>query len=195
MGMPDISQLIPLATVFGVSTDTILGMESIDGKNEALRILEQAEAVKKYGQKETYLAAYDIILSGLKSYPNNMILLNNCMGLGLSLALPENGWLYVAERAAEITTETIRQAKLIISYSKDITEMLRAHQALLLLNCSMENSTRRKASIILSRAAKLHFLFYMAFIHEAMKNKTKKASVFVLKLTILYNIWRTWPSD
>ena len=138
MGMPDISQLIPLATVFGVSTDTILGMESIDGKNEALRILEQAEAVKKYGQKETYLAAYDIILSGLKSYPNNMILLNNCMGLGLSLALPENGWLYVAERAAEITTETIRQAKLIISYSKDITEMLRAHQALLLLNCSME---------------------------------------------------------
>lgn len=91
MGMPDISQLIPLATVFGVSTDTILGMESIDGKNEALRILEQAEAVKKYGQKETYLAAYDIILSGLKSYPNNMILLNNCMGLGLSLALPENG--------------------------------------------------------------------------------------------------------
>lgn len=44
MGMPDISQLIPLATVFGVSTDTILGMESIDGKNEALRILEQAEA-------------------------------------------------------------------------------------------------------------------------------------------------------
>lgn len=66
MGMPDISQLIPLATVFGVSTDTILGMESIDGKNEALRILEQAEAVKKYGQKETYLAAYDIIFGNLQ---------------------------------------------------------------------------------------------------------------------------------
>lgn len=176
MGMPDISQLIPLATVFGVSTDTILGMESIDGKNEALRILEQAEAVKKYGQKETYLAAYDIILSGLKSYPNNMILLNNCMGLGLSLALPENGWLYVAERAAEITTETIRQAKLIISYSKDITEMLRAHQALLLLNCSMEkfDEAAKQASSFPELPS---FTFYsnMAFIHEAMKNQNQES--------------------
>lgn len=31
-----------------------------------------------------------------------MILLNNCIRLSLALALPENGYLYSAERAKEI---------------------------------------------------------------------------------------------
>lgn len=63
----------------------------------------------EYGKLHTYLNAYDELIEGLKKYPCNLILLNNCMELGLSLSLPENGLIYAAERAKGIAAETIRQ--------------------------------------------------------------------------------------
>ena len=127
-GMPDISQIIPLASVFGVSTDVLFGVEGTNASEEAYRIVSEATATERYGEVDTYLAAYDRITDGLKKYPNNLILLNNCIGLGLSLCLPENGWLYVPERSDEISAETERQAKLIINYSKNVTDIMRARQ-------------------------------------------------------------------
>ncbi len=135
-GMPDISQIIPLASVFDVSTDVLFGVVGTTANDEALKIIEKAYAVEEYSKSETYFAAYDIITEGLVKYPNNLILLNNCMGLGLSLSLPENGRLYASERAAEIAAETIRQANLIISYSKNICDVMRAHQVLVFLYSS-----------------------------------------------------------
>lgn len=135
-GLPDISQLIPLASVFGVTVDTILGVEGTNSAEEAYKIVREAEKMQEYGKRETYLAAYDKIITGLQKYPNNLILLNNCIGLGLSLCLPENGWLYSAERADEISDETERQAKLVITYSKNPSDIMRAHQVLLFLYSS-----------------------------------------------------------
>ena len=135
-GLPDIAQIVPLASVFGVSTDVLFGIEGTNLTEAAYRIVGEAEAIKVYGERDTYLAAYDRMLDGLKAYPNNLILLNNCVGLGLSLCLPENGWLYSAERADEIAAETERQAKLITTYAKHATDIMRAHQVLLLLYTS-----------------------------------------------------------
>ena len=134
--MPDISQVVPLASVFGVTTDVLFGVEGTNAAEEAYRIVSEAEEIKQYGTLSTYLAAYDHLLEGLQKYPNNLVLLNNCVGFGLSLCLPENGWLYAAERADEIAAETERQAGLIISYSKSPSDILRAHQVLLFLYSS-----------------------------------------------------------
>lgn len=137
-GMPDISQILPLVSVFGVSTDVLFGVEGTTADEEAVKIIEKANAMIEYGKVQTYLNAYDELIEGLKKYPGNLILLSNCMELGLSLSLPENGWLYAAERARAkvISAETIRQAKLIISYSKNISENMRARQVLVLLYSS-----------------------------------------------------------
>ena len=111
-GMPDISQILPLASVFGVSTDVLLGVEGTTVDDEAIKIVKKAYAVKEYGNLETYFMSYDIMMEGLKKYPNNLTLLNNCLGFGLEMSLPENGLLYASERAEEFVAETIRQANL-----------------------------------------------------------------------------------
>ncbi len=134
--MPDISQVVPLASVFGVTADVLFGIEGTNAAEEAYRIVGEAEEIKQYGNLSAYLAAYDHLLDRLKTYPNNLILLNNCVGFGLSLCLPENGWLYAADRADEIAAETDRQAGLIITYSKNPSDVLRAHQVRLFLYSS-----------------------------------------------------------
>ena len=136
MSMPDISQVVPLASVFGVTTDVLFGIEGTNAAEEAYRIVSEAEEIKQYGELSTYLAAYDRLLEGLQKYPNNLILLNNCVGFGLSLCLPENGWLYAADRAEEIAAETERQAGMIITYSRNPSDVLRAHQVRLFLYSS-----------------------------------------------------------
>lgn len=143
--LPDISQVVPLASVFGVTTDVLFDLEGTNAVEEGYRIVGEAEEIKQYGNLSTYLAAYDHLLDGLKTYPNNLILLNNCVGFGLSLCLPENGWLYAAERADEIAAETERQAKLIVSYSKNASDILRAHQVLLILYSSQGEYGRAAA--------------------------------------------------
>ncbi len=135
-GLPDISQVVPLANVFGVSTDVLFGVEGTNSTEEAYRIIREAQAVQQYGKLDTYIAAYDKVIEGLRKYPNNLVLLNNCVGLGLSLCLPENGWIYALKRADEIAAETERQAKLIITYSKNVSDIMRAHQVLLFLYSS-----------------------------------------------------------
>ncbi|MBQ7300474.1 MAG: helix-turn-helix transcriptional regulator [Clostridia bacterium] len=135
-GMPDISQIVPLATVFGVSTDVLFNVAGTNAAEEAEKIVREACAMEQYGKLETYLASYDHMREGLKTYPNNLILLVNCAGRGLSLCLPENDYLYAADRAAEIAAETERQAKLIISYAKNSSDIMRAHQILVFLYAS-----------------------------------------------------------
>ena len=62
------------------------------------------------------------------------------MGLRLPQSLPENGWLYPSDQAEEIATETIRQVNLIISYYKNIGDIMRAHQALVFLYTQILNA-------------------------------------------------------
>ena len=135
-GMPDISQVVPLASIFGVSTDVLFGIADTTENEEAWKIVQHAGGVEKYGEVVSYLNAYDILLDGLKKYPNNLIIMINCMNLGVSLSLPENGWIYAEKRAKEIASETIRQANFIIANSKNITDILSARQVLVFLYCT-----------------------------------------------------------
>lgn len=64
--MPDIAQIIPLASVFGVSTDVLFGIEGTTADDEARKIIQKSYAVQEYGKPDTYLAAYDELLEGLK---------------------------------------------------------------------------------------------------------------------------------
>lgn len=176
-GMPDISQVVPLASIFGVSTDVLFGIADMTENEEAWKIVQHADSIKKYGEIETYLNAYDVLLDGLKKYPNNLIIMINCMNLGTSLSLKENGWIYSEGRAKEIAAETIRQANFIIANSKNITDILSARQILVFLYCSQEkfDLASNEARNFPPRA---DFTLYsnMAIVNEHMNNYKRAAT-------------------
>lgn len=176
-GMPDISQVVPIASIFGVSTDVLFGVADTTEDEEAWKIVRCADSTKKYGELETYLNAYDVLLEGLKKYPNNLIIMINCMSLGISLSLSENGWIYAEERAKEIASETIRQANFVIANSKNITDILSARQILVFLYCSQEkfDLASNEARNFPPRA---DFTLYsnMAIVNEYMKNHKRTAT-------------------
>lgn len=167
-GMPDISQIVPLASVFDVSTDVLFGVDRTQESEEALKIVLMAEDVKEYGSFDTYLKAYDILSDGLKKYPNNLLIMNNCMNLGVALAVSNNT---TKERADKIISETIRQAEFIVANSKNITDILRARQCLVLLY-----SSNKKFDLAIAEArefpVRTDFTLYsnMARVNECMGN-------------------------
>ena len=131
VGMPDIAQIVPLAGVFGVTTDVLFGLDPTTSETEVQTILRDAQRKKIYGDVDSYLAAYDHIAAGLRRYPGNLTLLTESIALGESLSLPENGWLYAGERAADIAADTIRRARLVIAYTKNTNDAFRARQILI----------------------------------------------------------------
>lgn len=174
-GLPDISQIIPLASVFGVSTDILFGIEGTSADEEALKIVQDAHAMQEYGKPDTYLNSYDMMMEGLKKYPSNLMLLYNCMRLGLMLSLPENGDYYVSGRAEEISAEVIRQANLVISYSKNISDIMDAHQTLVMLYSS-EGRFEEAASQALNFPVRTDFTLYsnMARVNGCMGNYSRE---------------------
>ncbi len=134
-GMPDISQVIPLASVFGVSTDELFGTYRTSEKDEVREILNSAYRLKKDKKvKDIYAELQD----GLRNYPNNMWLLVNCLEIGISLAYPENE-TYDETRGQEIYQECIRMANIITSNSKETNDILRAHMIMVLLHSAYGN--------------------------------------------------------
>lgn len=172
-GMPDISQIVPLASVFDVSTDVLFGMDRTQESEEALKIVIMADDVKEYGCLASYLNAYDILLDGLKKYPNNLMIMNNCMNLGVALTKMCN---ITKEHTEKIISETIRQANFIIANSNNITDILRARQCLVLLYCS-----NKKFDLATAESHKFpvrtDFTLYsnMARVNECMENYEREA--------------------
>ena len=138
-GMPDISQIVPLANVFGVSTDVLFGLEVRDDEKEIRAILDDASAVFSSPQTiEQFRLSYEKTVQGLKKYPNNPMLLIAALERGIALAFPEND-CYDAQNAEEIYKECIRNAEILFAVGKNPTDILRAHMIMVLLHASHGN--------------------------------------------------------
>ncbi len=133
-GLPDISQIVPLATVFGVSTDVLFGIVNRNDREEIYKIIEQAEAALTIPvTKECLKQKYDLLQKGVSQYPNNTTLLSYSLETGIALAYPEND-VFDAENGEVIYKECVRQANLVIKYSKNTTAVLRARMIMVLLH-------------------------------------------------------------
>ena len=134
-GMPDISQVVPLAAVFGVSTDELFGFSGTDREEEAGKVIEKAVSLISHpASKEMIRESYEVLRAGLEQYPNSIALLMQCLETGITLAYPDNGGLYDAENGREIYRECIREADLIVKYGKNASDVLRAHMIMVLLH-------------------------------------------------------------
>ena len=140
IGMPDISQIVPIAHMFGVSTDVLFGIHGIDENEEAAKIFKNAQALLSTPiTAEKLIKKYYALQEGLKLYPNNTILLMQCLETGIALSYPENEELFYAERAESIYHECVRYANLIISYDKNISDVMRAHMIMVILHSAYGN--------------------------------------------------------
>ncbi|MCL2773039.1 MAG: helix-turn-helix transcriptional regulator [Oscillospiraceae bacterium] len=133
-GMPDISQIVPIASVFGISADVLFGTYGVNDDDEVQKIIENAYRLTG-DTVESKKRVYDELQNGLRRYPNNIILLVNSLERGIALSYPENGPEHYDEiHGEEIYQECIRQANLIISYAKNAGDVLRAHMIMVLLH-------------------------------------------------------------
>jgi transcriptional regulator with XRE-family HTH domain len=133
-GLPDISQIVPIASVFGVSTDVLFGTFETSDEIEVKKILEAAYSLK--GR-----TAYDTLQEGLRRYPNNMWLLMNTLEYGNSLCFRSG---YDKITGLEIYPECIRLSNLVVSYAKNITDILRAHMIMVILHSAYGNKEKAR---------------------------------------------------
>jgi len=121
-GMPDISQVVPLATVFGVPTDVLFGRYGTNDDEEAEKIIAEALAQKsdRFGDEHTFALQYPILTEGLKRFPSNLKLLSNCLSTGACLLGSE----YETDTLYE---DCMHYADLILKYSRgDLALILNA---------------------------------------------------------------------
>ena len=115
VGMPDISQIIPLASVFGVSTDLLFGISGTNEQNAVEKIIEDLHTKNKNLEIDDY-EEYKQKSEALKYYPNNFTLLYSCFVTG-SLLLQSEWQEKLSQKEQEsIYNECIRQSNVIFSY-------------------------------------------------------------------------------
>lgn len=130
VGLPDISQVVPLAHFFGVSMDILFGIKSCDELDEI------GEIIKKATAQETYRSEYSIIKEALGNYPGDTRLLSELLSCGVCLL--SNNEITPDEKQT-VFAECERAGKLILSYSKDIAVLVETSQWLVRLYCETEN--------------------------------------------------------
>ena len=91
-GMPDILQIVPLAHVFGVSTDVLFGTvdENNDEVERVIKKVEEIEAQLSHNddeEKDSPYKQWGILEDALKIYPTSTKLLQKSIGTGLYYSL------------------------------------------------------------------------------------------------------------
>ena len=152
-GMPDLSQIVPLAHVFGVSADTLLGTGDIKKNEDVTEILQRAQKKLTFPLSiECLTDKYNVLLDGLKIYPNNFTLILQCMELEISLAYPTNP-TYDEKNAKALYESCQSHANTIFSYDDNVNRILRARMIMLMLHSANGNfaEARRQAEKFPSR--------------------------------------------
>lgn len=188
IGMPDLSQIVPLAHVFGVSTDTLLGTGDIKKNEDISEILERAQSKLTFPLTvECLTDKYNVLLEGLKIYPNNFKLLINCMEIEISLAYPTNP-TYDEKNAKALYESCEKHANTIFSYDDNVNRILRARMIMLMLHSANGNfgEARRQAERFPSRVDFNIHKMYSIHAHWQKDYNTEITSYHFYMMNILW---------
>lgn len=133
-GMPDISQIVPLASVFGVSTDVLFGTFGTTDDEEVKKLITKLHTQSKTGEISEYQAYLEKI-AAQKIYPNNNQLLYSCLINGIMIICTElaDTEKLDNDKKQEIFNECVREAELIISYCRQPNLVINTHRQLIFL--------------------------------------------------------------
>ena len=110
--MPDISQVVPLSNVFGVTTDVLFGKDGTDGDEEVTKFIREterkisnkpAEGMSRFAHRKECCEEVQAMLA---TYPNNFALL--CCSLADIVFLL---WDYTEEQFADEITDKESEMK------------------------------------------------------------------------------------
>ncbi len=137
--LPDIAQIVPLAKIFGVSTDVLFDNFGKSDEDAVRELLHQADAnlYDEHGisVEGGLYTAYRTACEGLKRYPNHTWLLMYALEKGIALAYPEND-CYDPVHAREIYEDCIRMSKIVLSYCRNTNDLLRTHAIMTMLHAA-----------------------------------------------------------
>ena len=145
-GMPDISQVVPLANFFGVSTDVLFGFCGADHeqdiKNRLSEIFRMADNCRDGEEGPTALLILDKYRDAMRMYPNNDKLLTSAMAFA-SMVLESNRAdlckLIGEDGVHDLENEIVHWAELVIKYSASANEILSAKERLIEINLWHKN--------------------------------------------------------
>ncbi len=138
--MPDISQIVPLARVFHVSTDTLLGFCSDKDNESILRIIDEARE-----ENELY-SRYCRLWETRKRYPDHTVLLLELLECSVAIAYPEND-CYDPIHAAEVYANCSPIFQTIISVADHASDILRARMIMAILHASYGNYAKAEEQL------------------------------------------------
>lgn len=141
-GMPDISQVIPLANVFGVTTDTLFGTETMDTSGEIDDFIrENTYKQCNCPDEEDFVCLLECvneIQDKLKTCPSNYRLLSYSISNILIVIekLTEEGR---KDEATKWQNEMIRQANVVLNHCTDVDHLNSVNSCLVDLYLLLEN--------------------------------------------------------
>jgi len=148
IGMPDISQVVPLAHFFGVSTDVLFGIEEKTDIDEVRTLIANATSQNSYKDE------YTLLKEALQSYPGDVRLLLELLSCGECLLADGN--IIKGNERIIIFEECERAGRLILSYSKDLSVLIEATEWLIKLYCEM-GKNEKAATLAESLPSKIGF--------------------------------------
>lgn len=131
-GMPDISQIVPLAKILGTSCDVLLGMENSEEEmiRDALNEVKHLSHIPGRHRKESEAKeGYEKLKASLRKFPTNCELLLSCSSLAINYLM--HCILYHSGEDKEKETEALlrdieKMTSTAITYSDNISEKLEA---------------------------------------------------------------------
>ena len=129
ISLPDISQVVPIAHFFGVSTDILFGMVEKADVDEVQVLIDTATA------QDSYEDEYALLKEALRTYPGEVRLLFELLSCGECMLASDNT-VEGAERNS-IFEECERAGRLILSYTKDLSMLIETTEWLIKLYCEM----------------------------------------------------------
>jgi len=144
--MPDISQVVPLANLFGVTTDTLFGVHGADHEAEVRARLEEifrmADNCRDGEEGPTALVILDKYREAMRLYPNQPKIYTNATAFAemvIGCNEKELRELIGQEGLDRLTEEMIRWAELVIKYSSSVDDVLSAKTRLMDIHVRRKN--------------------------------------------------------
>ena len=112
--MPDITQIVPLANFFGVSTDTLFALDSKNVDKEVKTIIDEAVESAKGNNR----LLFEKLTEALKNYPANLQILRKLTDCAEFIITPDD-----IESNTRIFVTALRAADLFIEKSRKIGDI------------------------------------------------------------------------
>lgn len=144
--MPDISQVVPLAHLFGVPTDVLFGVYGSGYEQEVRERLEEifrmCDNCRDGEEAPTALVILDKYREAIRLYPNNATILGNAMAFAEMVLTGNESQLreLIGQGGLDsITQEMICWAELVIKYSTSMDDVLLAKSTLMNIYARRKN--------------------------------------------------------